>query len=293
MIKNSLRKVISLVLVLLMTFSSMVFAQGADYTGHWAEESIKGWIEKGYVKGYADGTFKPENDITRAEFIAIVNRSFGFTVEAAVTYKDVNKSHWAYDEFRRASAAGYIGGFEDGTLRPNNKITRQETAAIISRLLNLKEDKQNKVFLALDDVEKIPQWSAGVVSAMVANGYMNLRNGNSFAPAAPATRAEVISALDSSYLSVGEVEPGEGVPVDNNVPSDALLNAIAAVEAYRNASINTLAEIEAAEKLAAAAKAAIALVEEVDLREPLLDQIDAQRDLIDSTKKAIKGQKNN
>jgi len=205
MISKSVRRIISMALVLLMTCSSMLFAKGTDYLGHWAEGSIQNWIDKGYVKGYQDGTFKAENDITRAEFMAIVNRSLGFTAEKEVIYKDVRESHWAYNEFKRASAAGYIGGFEDGTLRPNNKITRQEVAAIIARLLNLKDAKGSKTFLNLNDVEKIPKWSEGVVSAIVDKGYMKLR-GKDFAPTLPATRAEVIDALNRGYLNYIKIE---------------------------------------------------------------------------------------
>lgn len=206
---KNLRKVVSMVLVVLMSFSSMVFATGGDYLGHWAEDSIQSWIDKGYVKGYVDGSFGPENDITRAEFISIVNRSFGFAEEAEVTFKDVAHTHWAYNEFKVASAAGYIGGFEDGTVQPNSKITRQEMASIITRLLNLNAAKDSDAYLGLDDVDAIPEWSAGAISALVSKGYIRLRDGNSFAPALPATRAEVIDALNNGYLSVTKVKYDE------------------------------------------------------------------------------------
>ena len=134
MIGQNVRKIVSMALVFFMMCSSMAFATGTNEGGHWAEDSIMSWVNKGYVKGYADGSFRPENDITRAEFISIVNRAFEFKEESEVTYKDVTASHWAYNEFKKASAAGYIVGFEDGTFRPNNKISRQEVAAIITRL---------------------------------------------------------------------------------------------------------------------------------------------------------------
>ncbi|HHX59444.1 MAG TPA: hypothetical protein GX707_01710, partial [Epulopiscium sp.] len=207
--RKNIKKAISMVLVILMSFSSMVFATGGDYTEHWAEEAIKSWIEMGYIKGYPDGSFKPENEITRAEFIVIVNRSFGFTEEAEVTYKDVTSSHWAYNEFKKASAAGYIGGFEDGTLRPNNKISRQEMAVIIARLLGANEALNSEAFLGLDDINDIPEWSAGAVSALVDKGYVRLRYGNSFASRLPATRAEVIDSLNNSYLSLATVQYNE------------------------------------------------------------------------------------
>lgn len=206
MTRKSTKKIVVMVLVLLMVCSNLTFAKGDDSKGHWAEKSIQSWVDKGYIKGYPDGSFKPENNITRAEFISLVNRAFEFTDENPVSYQDMKESHWAYNESKKASAAGYIVGYEDGSFRPNNNITRQEVATIITRLLKLEEAKTSQVFLALSDVEEIPEWSSGAISAVVNKGYMRLRDGQSFAPTSPATRAEVIAALDSSYLAFVKVE---------------------------------------------------------------------------------------
>lgn len=181
MINKKLRRIISMVLILVMTSSNMVFATGSDYEG--------------------------ENHITRAEFVSMVNLAFGLTEESDITYKDIKESHSLYDDFRRANAAGYMVGYEDGTIRPNDKITRQEVAAVVARLLNLKENKNSELFLALNDLEEIPQWSAGAVSTIVHKGYMKLRMDYSFAPYLPATRAEVIDVLDNAYLNF--VKPAE------------------------------------------------------------------------------------
>ncbi|HHX13102.1 MAG TPA: S-layer homology domain-containing protein, partial [Clostridiales bacterium] len=237
MISKNIRRMISMVLVLLMTCQGIVFASTNDYKGHWAEDSIQSWIDKGYVKGYADGSFRPEADITRAEFISLVNRSFGFTEEAEVKYSDVADTHWAYSDFKRAAAAGYINGFEDGTLRPNNKISRQEMASIIARLLNLSAAKDSDAFLDLDDVDAIPEWSAGAVSALVDKGYIRLRDRNSFAPAVAATRAEIIDALNNSYLSGIKVIYNEaGTYTPGLVDGSVVVNAKDVI--LENATIN-------------------------------------------------------
>lgn len=196
---KKIKRVISMVLVLLIACSNLAFGKGLDYEGHRSEFSIKELINRGYVKGYVDGNFKPDHYITRAELIALVNRSYGFTEEADITYTDVKESHWAYTEFKRAKAAGYITGFEDGTLRPNNKVTRQELAVIIARALKLEEEPTNDKLHRFNDVSTIPAWSKGAVGAVVGrvymDAYMDMRGGNIFAPTLPATRGEVAGTV--------------------------------------------------------------------------------------------------
>jgi len=87
-----------------------------DLNGHWAEKQIMGWMEKGFIKGYSDNTFKPNNTITRAEFLTIVNNVFGYKDKAQISFTDVKTSDWYYDEIAKAIAAGYIKGYADGTI---------------------------------------------------------------------------------------------------------------------------------------------------------------------------------
>lgn len=204
--RRHFKKIASFVMTISMVVGTLApaFADTAvnftDTNGHWAESQITEWAEEGLAKGYQDGSFKPENSITRAEFMALVNRSYGFTEKAEVGYKDVKSNHWAYNEFKVAEAAGYIGGYEDGTLRPNGNITRQEMAAMVARLAKLESAVDSQNYLALEDLDTIPQWSAGVVSAVVDAEMVNLIGG-SFKPAQASTRAEVVYALDNSLLS--------------------------------------------------------------------------------------------
>jgi len=95
-----------------------------DVEGHWAERQIAGWLEKDLASGYPDGTFRPENHITRAEFMILANNAFGFTERAGINFSDVLSTDWFYQEVGRAVAAGYISGYGDGTIRPGLKISR-------------------------------------------------------------------------------------------------------------------------------------------------------------------------
>ncbi|MHA6529590.1 S-layer homology domain-containing protein [Paenibacillus sp. BAC0078] len=109
-----------------------------DYEGHWAQKQIERWLQHGWLKGFEDGSVRPDQEITRAEFITFANRIWDIRTSKPATFSDLPKTDWAYAEFSKAMSAGYIKGYE-GKIRPNDLITRQEAAVIISRL-NLYED---------------------------------------------------------------------------------------------------------------------------------------------------------
>lgn len=79
-----------------LSLTGLAFAQPSDIKGHWAEKQINDWVNKDLAKGYPGGTFKPDNSITRAEFITLVNRAFGFTEKAQVSFSDVSSKDWFY-----------------------------------------------------------------------------------------------------------------------------------------------------------------------------------------------------
>ncbi|HSQ89397.1 N-acetylmuramoyl-L-alanine amidase, partial [Romboutsia sp.] len=87
----------------------------SDIQNHWAKVSIEDFASKGYIGGYEDGTFRPDNPITRAEFVKIVNKVCGFTQIGSENFNDVNTSNWFYNDVCIGIKAGYIKGYEDNT----------------------------------------------------------------------------------------------------------------------------------------------------------------------------------
>ena len=113
-----------------------------DIDMHWAEEDIKRLKNMGVMKGYA-GFSNPDSVITRGEFTALIVRAFGFEVaKKSKEFTDVGKNHIFYEEIAAASEKGIIGGFPDGSFRPDNIITREEIMLIISRLTDEKATKK-------------------------------------------------------------------------------------------------------------------------------------------------------
>ncbi|OME99347.1 hypothetical protein BK124_07010 [Paenibacillus amylolyticus] len=198
---NCAKKLVTTLLITVMLFSSFNLVLGAaessasDIEGNWAESQITKWIDKGFIHGYEDGSFKPNNTITRAEFFSLVNRSYGFTETASVSFKDVTSSNWAYAEVSKAVKAGYIKGYRDGTIGANKPITRQEVAVIINDLLDLSNEASTGNHFT--DSNMIALWAKNSVDAIVAKGILQGYD-NNFNPNKPITRAEAVVALDRS-----------------------------------------------------------------------------------------------
>src|SRR5690606_22917818 len=112
-------------------------AAPSDTQGHWASQTIDIFVKLGVVSGYDDGSFRPNDNITRAEFAAIVARIFKFTAaDNSVALQDIS-NHWAKDAIEALAMAGIIGGYGDGSFRPDQQINREEMVIILSRLVNL------------------------------------------------------------------------------------------------------------------------------------------------------------
>ena len=107
---------------------------------HWAANYI-GYMEQfGIVTGYADGSFRPDAPVTRAEFAAIASR-FEKLTEGTMSFADVPATYWAASYINFAATRGWVNGYADGTFRPENPITRAEVAAVTCRLLERTADQ--------------------------------------------------------------------------------------------------------------------------------------------------------
>ena len=120
----------------------------------WYNQTVSTLARMGIVKGYEDGSFRPNAPITRAEFGAIATRFFAETGATYVpgTFSDVTGDEWYANAIQDAVNLGLIGGYPDGTVRPNNNITRAEACAIVNRTLGRVPDADH---LLPEDVMKV------------------------------------------------------------------------------------------------------------------------------------------
>ena len=165
-----------------------------DINSHWAKDTIKSFISKGYINGYQDGSFKPNNDIMRAEFVKIVNRVFGFTEKGTVTFNDVKSSDWFYNDIAIAQKAGYINGKTLTTFAPNDKITRQEVAVILTNIMNNKDTVYDRINTFTDGY-KTSSWAKSSVEGAIEAGYLRGNDKGLLNPTGNITRAEAVTML--------------------------------------------------------------------------------------------------
>ena len=176
----------------------------SDIGGHWAQGTIIQWTTNGYISGYPDGTFKPDNSITRAEFVVMVNKAMGYNKRGNAYFSDVSAAHWAYAEIMKGVEAGYITGNGDGTFRPDAPVTRQEAAVMISKILGLDQDYASAAKYV--DYRYIPSWAAGYVGAVSKAGIMTGYPDGDFKSDRVLTRAESVVSLDKTKNYDGKVE---------------------------------------------------------------------------------------
>jgi hypothetical protein len=231
--RKSVGKWMSILVIACMLFTSSGTAFGAgavsdsDIKGHWAESQISSWIEKGMIQGYEDGSFRPELSITRAEFVTLMNRSFGFKELASISFGDVEPGNYAYEEVAKAVKAGYIQGYSDGTFGVDKPISRQEAAVIIDRVLGL--SKQASSASSFSDSGSVAAWAKDAVNATVDrhifNGYAVE---NTLKPLDNIKRGEAVVVLDRAlamrathYSSAGTFGPTADIEtVNGNVVID-------------------------------------------------------------------------
>ncbi|MFC7678555.1 S-layer homology domain-containing protein, partial [Paenibacillus sp. GCM10028914] len=183
----------------LSTVSSVQAQSVNDISGHWAEQKIQKWLDEDNLKGYQDGSFKPNQTITRAEFVAMINRLFGYTETTEINFKDLNTQNWAYKDIAAAVKAGYVTGYENQTIRPGAPVTRQEAAVIVSKILGV-NPIDSGILNQFTDAEQIASWGKSGITVAIENEVMKGYPNRTFSPTKSLTRAEAVSLIDTALL---------------------------------------------------------------------------------------------
>jgi len=158
--------------------------------GHWAAKAIAEASARGIIDGYPDGTFRPDQQVSRAEFIHMLVKALGPTGESdELSFKDRSDiPAWARNSIAAAVKAGWVKGYGDGTLRPSETISRAEMAMLVARAAGLKIGANTPTSYA--DHDNLPVWSRGAIAAVTNAGLMNGVGKNRFSPDQTATRAQ-------------------------------------------------------------------------------------------------------
>ncbi|WP_164472877.1 InlB B-repeat-containing protein [Cohnella candidum] len=170
-----------------------------DVAGHWAKAAVNDLGSRMVISGITADLFQPDQDITRAEFAAIMVRGLGLKLESGnFPFSDVKPSDWFSSAVSTAHSYGLISGFEDGTFRPTAKITREQAMVIVAKAMRFTNLKAKIPAGSAEDWLKpyadsinISEWAKNGVADSISAGIVSGRNESLLAPKAYISRAEV------------------------------------------------------------------------------------------------------
>lgn len=174
-----------------------------DINGHWAEDYIINLYEADIVSGYGDGTFGPDDKVTRAQIVKIAILAFNY--ETGKDYEtnpfsDVIGSDWFYDYVLEAENEAIVSGYEDGTFRPNNEVTRAEALKIT--LVSGGISEYESVLPNFNDVDTILDWFSKYTAYAKSSGLVGGYEDGSFRGNQGITRAELCKIVVELILSL-------------------------------------------------------------------------------------------
>lgn len=178
-----------------------------DISNHWAKDNILFMADKGIVKGKGENKFSPEDNITRAEFAALIVRTLGIeNNNYKISFKDIENDKWYYEPIAIAYNNDIVSGKSENTFDPNGKITRQEMAIMTVNALKLKnlEPAMSNLMMenelnVFNDRTQISSWAKPYCAKIVKSGLIKGKKFDTFAPKDNATRAEAATILLRLY----------------------------------------------------------------------------------------------
>ena len=174
----------------------------SDMENHWSREYVQILSDKGIVSGFEDNTFRPENYVTRAEYIKLAVCALGMSLTSNRYFNDVADGDWYFKYVSCAKDNGMADGF-DGNFRPDELITREDAAVILYRALKSAEKGDISSFADSGEISSYAADAVGTLSGMgIINGY-----NSEFMPKANAKRSEA-AAMICRFLNVGSERTG-------------------------------------------------------------------------------------
>ncbi|WP_052714248.1 S-layer homology domain-containing protein [Paenibacillus dauci] len=174
-----------------------------DVQQNWARDIVNDMGSRKIVEGGSNNNFQPGQEITRAEFAAIMVRGLGMQPETVSgQYKDVAPEAWYNGYIGAAQKYGLINGFQDGTFRPNDKITREQAMVIVAKVLDntglhskIKSNSANSSLNSFSDASKVGAWASSGINASLQSGIVTGRTSSTLAPKSYITKAEAAAII--------------------------------------------------------------------------------------------------
>ena len=200
--KRHIKSVVAVLTVFALLFGSFSAfgASASDIGGHWAEDIIAKWIDAEKINGYPDGTFKPDNPVTRAEFVQILYNVLpdrAVAEETDHTFTDVSEGDWYYESVMALLQLGIVA--EGETFEPESYITRQDAMTMIGRAFYVR-GLDTAAVEGFADYGEISDYALDYIAGLVEQGLVGGYEDNTIRPLAQITRAESVKILDGLDL---------------------------------------------------------------------------------------------
>ncbi len=180
-----------------------------DLGSHWAEAFIQGLVNKNLIRGFPDGTFKPEASITRAEYAAIIASTFNLPRQIGTgtgKFGDVKEDFWAASAITQAASMGFVSGFGDGTFRPQQNLTRVQALVSLVSGLGLTGGNTN-LLLFYRDRASIPSYATEAIATATQRGLVvNYPQTEELEAMRNITRAEVSALIYQALVATRRTE---------------------------------------------------------------------------------------
>ena len=155
-----------------LAFAPMAFAQSTTrfsdvQSSYWASQYVRSLTDANIISGFPDATFRPDAQMTRAQFASILSGGFAkAAVRSPITFSDVPANHWAAGAIASAYSKGFLSGYPDGTFGLDQPITRLEVLVALANGLGLQSSTSPAEALAVfSDRAQIPGWATGAIAA--------------------------------------------------------------------------------------------------------------------------------
>ncbi len=171
----------------------------SDIEDHWSRDYVKSMVAKHVIDGFEDGTYRPQDQLTRAQFAKLLVEALELDIVADKgSFKDVGADHWAKDYIETARQQGIIEGYGDSTFKPEQFINRAEMATTITNALKLDKNISSAVLMEFKDAQEIPAWALEYVVPVVAEKLLVGSDGL-LNPLGNVTRAEAATIIYRIY----------------------------------------------------------------------------------------------
>ncbi|BAY40905.1 hypothetical protein NIES2111_52950 [Nostoc sp. NIES-2111] len=177
-------------------------------TNYWARGYIEALASQNIIAGFPDGSFKPNEPVTRAQFATIITKALTPPAKRnAIDFRDVSRNFWAYAAIQAAYRSQFVSGYPDGTFKPQQEIPRVQALVSLANGLGLSANNQNVISI-YSDASQIPGYAVGPVAAATTRQLViNYPTVSQLNPNRPATRAEIAAFVYQALVNAGRAQP--------------------------------------------------------------------------------------